>query len=191
MCVCIYGQFKCTELADSSCFSSSSLLNAVQPLHWTSLRSKHAWAEGGQVSFSVQAKWDQKHQYTLQKSECRDTIVSEVCVPVPQSGQFVLAFLATKSPTEIKGFCPCLEREGQNSAHDWLATAHFTQLRLFLKRIKTVQTPNNVRVCFNLPGRLFQLFVAGHLKKQSLPSIVSGAPDTWTWIAWFKQRADW
>lgn len=118
------------------------------------------------------------------------------CVPVWQSRQFVLVSLATKSSAGIKGLCPRLDTEGQGSL-----TAHNSdqpQLVLishswgfFKKRIKSVQTQNNVRVCFNTAGRLFQLFGAGSLKNWSLPPIVSGAPDTWMWIAWFKQRADW
>lgn len=120
MCVCIYGQFKCTELADSSCFSSSSLLNAVQPLYWRSLRSKHPWAErvNSQPFCSSQVRpkapvhapevWVQRHHCVWGMSLSLFHKLGSLS-------------LATKSPTEIKRFCLCLERDGQKGQNSLLA----------------------------------------------------------------------
>lgn len=148
MWVCTYVQFKCTELADSSCFSPSSLLNAVQP--WRNLRSKHPGVEGGQLSAFLFKPGETKSPGPRCRSLGAET---PLClrykhVPVPQSGQFVLASPATKSPTEIKRLCPCLETEGQNSLtvhdSDWPQPVLISHSWGFLKKGLRVSKPQTM-----------------------------------------------
>lgn len=173
----------------------SPLSSEVQLLHWKTLISQNPNPDRGQLSAFLF-----KPSETKSPGPCWGSLDAEMLLPlrckygpVQQSSQFVLVSPATRTSAGIKELCPHLETKGQDSNHtqQWPATAraHFTQLRLLKKRIKSVQTPNNVRAYFNAAERLFQLFGSGSLKKQSLPPIVSGAPDTRTWIAWFKQRA--
>lgn len=179
----------------------SPLSNEVKPLYWNTLSSQHPIPDRGQLSAFLF-----KPSKTKSPGPCWGSLGTEMLSPlrckygpVQQSSQFVLVFPATRTSAGIKEFCPHLEIEGQDSS----TTHNSDQPQLALishswgffwkkkKRIKSVQTPNNVRAHFNAAGRLFQLFGSGSLKKQSLPPIVSGAPDTRTWIALLKQRADW
>ena len=79
MCICTYGQFKDTELADSSCFSPIPLIQCSVTLILENLELQTPQTRGrSALSLSVQARRDQKPRSTLRKSGCRDAIVSYV-----------------------------------------------------------------------------------------------------------------